>query len=440
MGGWYHRRVPRLLLAVLLFLAACTPRPPSVVLISIDTLRADHLGAYGYGPPTSPRLDSLARDGVLSEDVVAAAPSTLPSHASMLTSLSPQRHGASFAERRPLPGSVLTLAEVLAAAGYRTGAFHDGGQIVPELGLGQGFEVYRTIGKDRFAPVTAAGLEWLDSLSPREPFFLSLHTYETHLPYTPSAADLAVFEPEPYTGLLGRGVGHKEMRAIKNQGTPLSPVDGRHVVAAYDGEIRSMDRALGELLDALEARGLLASSLVVLTSDHGEEFGEHGVWAWHSHTLYEELLRVPLVMKLPAGASVPAGTRVSDLARGIDLAPTVLDAVGVPIPPAFEGRSLLPLARREPLAAAFALSLLDGGDPAHDFAVRRERWKLYGEQLFDLETDSGERINRFAERAEIAAALAAFWRQERARTPAETGAAIELEEELRRRLEALGYL
>lgn len=428
-------------LLVLLLLAACRPPPPSVVLISIDTLRADHLGAYGYGPPTSPRLDALAREGVLFETAVAAAPSTLPSHASIFTSLSPHRHGASFAARRPLAESVLTLAEVLKGAGYRTGAFHDGGQIVPELGLGQGFEVYRPIGQDRLAPVAAAGLAWLDGLKRQEPFFLFLHTYETHLPYTPAAADLALFEPEPYTGFLGKGVGHKEMRTVKNQGLPLSPADQTHVVASYDAEIHSMDRALGELLEALQARGRLTDTLVVVTSDHGEEFGEHGTWAWHSHTLYEELLRVPLVLRLPADtAGSVSDVRIPELARGIDLAPTVLDVLGLPIPEAFEGRSLLPLIRREPASAPFALSLLDGGDPEQDFAVRRERWKLYGERLFELEADPGERTDRAPERAEIAEVLRRYWTRERARGATATGSAIEIEGELRRRLEALGYL
>ncbi|MDX1999309.1 MAG: sulfatase [Thermoanaerobaculia bacterium] len=424
-----------------LVLGGCSPTHPSVVLISVDTLRADHLGAYGYGPPTSPRFDALAREGVLFETAVAAAPSTLPSHASIFTSLSPHRHGASFAARRPLADSVLTLAEVLKASGYRTGAFHDGGQIVPELGLGQGFEVYRTIGQDRLSPVAAAGLAWLDGLQRQEPFFLFLHTYETHLPYTPAAADLRVFQPDGYTGFLGTGVGHKEMRTVNNQGISLSPADQRHVVASYDAEIRAMDRALGELLDALRARGRLANTLVVVTSDHGEELGEHGSWAWHSHTLYEELLRVPLVVRLPAGTAERAeGVRLSELARGIDLAPTVLDVVGVPIPSSFEGRSLLPVIRREPSAAPFALSLLDGGDPEQDFAVRRERWKLYGERLFDLEDDRGETVDRSAEHAEITEVLRRYWTRERARGATATGSAIEIEGELRRRLEALGYL
>ncbi len=427
-------------LALLVATGCGTPprTPVAVVLISIDTLRADRLGAYGYERPTSPHLDALAADGVTFTRSIAAAPSTLPSHASILTGLRVAHHGASFSLRRALPPRVETLAERLRAAGWRTASFNDGGQIEAVWGLGQGFEVYRSLGDDRFAPVVAAGLGWLDRVraeTPRAPLFLFLHTYEVHHPYTPGAADLAALGAAPYHGWLGRGVKVRALQRINRDHLPLSIADLDFLRDTYDAEIHSMDRALGTLIAGLQRRGLYRDALIVFTSDHGEEFGEHGWFGWHSHTLYDELLRVPLVLKLPGGAA--AGRRVDAEVRGVDVAPTVLAAAGLGPGAAMDGRSVLPLLDRPPRHRRFAVAELDGGDGR---ALRGRRWKLYDDRLFDLRTDPGEQFDVAAEHPEIAAELRR--RLERAVAGTAHGAPVPevpLPPERARRLRALGY-
>lgn len=444
------RGLPRVavLALVAVVLLACGPSPgdrPDILLISIDTLRPDHLGCFGAEPSPTPALDDLCREALVFEQAIAQAPSTLPSHASMFTSLVPQHHGASFAAQRPLADGHVTLAEVLAEAGYRTAAFHDGGQIAGVWGLGQGFEVYEELGLDRFEAVIERGLAWLDGLGADEPFFLFLHTYEVHAPYTPTEADLAAIEEmrggEPYEGWLGGTVGIRELRRLNRDLDSTAPADRRHVRAAYDAEILSMDRALGELIAGLRARGLWDDTVVVFTSDHGEEMGEHGQIGRHSHTLYDELLRVPLVWK-PAGETVP-GRRVRPMVRSVDIAPTLLDTAGVTAPDAFTGRSLLPLVAGRDGAPPWAVAQLDAAGPTPPEALRGPRWKLFDTRLYDLQRDPGESRNVAGRHPEIVRELSAALERLTAADPDAPGAEadrIDLDAETRERLEALGYL
>ncbi len=411
------------------------PRPVPVVLISIDTLRMDHLGCYGYERPTSPRLDAtLCRDGVVFEQAIAHAPSTLPSHASMLTGLLPVHHGASFGRKRALPPEVVTLAERLAAHGYRTGSVNNGAQLNPSWGLAQGFELYRALSRDRMATITRHALAWLDEVlatGERERIFLFVHTYETHHPYTPSEEDLARFEASRYEGYLGRSVGYKELQRINRGNRPMSPRDLEFIVDAYDAEIRSMDRGLGALLAGLEERGLYRDALVIFTSDHGEEFDEHGWVGWHSHTLYDELLRVPLVVKLPGERA--AGRRVGHQVRLTDLVPTVLDVLGIEVPPGLDGTSLLPLVDGSPEGRRLAVSQRD-----ESVSIRSRDWKLWDDRLFHLAADPGERVDVSAVQPRVVEALRA--RRDEALRDAAEGADVELSKEEVERLKALGYL
>jgi arylsulfatase A-like enzyme len=435
---------PRALLAlVAVLLAACVPRAtaprrPDVVLVSVDTLRADRLGCYGNPRPVSPAIDRFRSGAVLFETALAHASSTLSSHASMLTSLPPTAHGASFALRRRLPDEAVTLAEVLRDAGYRTIALTASGQLAPVFGLGQGFEVYRArVEKHEagaFWPRVGAGLSYLAEPDPR-PLFLFLHTYETHHPYTPERALLDELDPG-YAGGLGHRVPVELLRQVNAGQVVLDAADRRRVERAYEAEIRSVDRAFGRLVEGLAAAGRLDDAVVVLTSDHGEEFGEHGSLGWHSHTLYEELLRVPLVVRLPRGEG--AGRTVSSPVRLIDLAPTLLDAAGVPAPPQFAGRSLLPLARGATPRELPAVASLDA-EHAASHAIRWQRWKLYDGRLFDLARDPGETTDRAtaeaARRAELERLLAAVLADRAAGGPA-----AELDEAAVQELRALGYL
>lgn len=443
--GAMSRSLPLVLSFACLLLSACDGKPPSadtIVLVSIDTLRPDRLGCYGATRPTSPRLDALCEDSVVFDQAVAAAPSTLPSHATMLSGLSPPRHGASMARRRGLPAAVETLAERLAAAGFRTASFNDGGQVDARWGLDQGFEVYRSFTSDRLAPVVEAGLAWLDGVraeDPAAPAFLFLHTYQVHHPYTPHERDLAAIGAAPYDGWLGSSVGYRELRRINRHRLLVAPADLAFIDDAYDAEIHAMDRALGRLIDGLAARGLDDRLALVVTSDHGEEMGEHGSWGWHSHTLYDELLRVPLIIRRPAARS--AGERVAYQARGVDLTPTLLALAGLPAATGLDGHDLLALADGgEPAVTRFAFAQLDGGESR---ALRTRRWKLYDGALYDLRTDPAERYDFAGSRPGVTAALSGRLerlRAESALAGPEGDAPVHLDAEAEARLRALGYL
>jgi arylsulfatase A-like enzyme len=205
------------------------------------------------------------------------------------------------------------------------------------FGLDQGFDSYQQPGSERFNGTVAKAVEWLGTKRTK-PFFLFLHTYEPHHPYTPPAEYLALFEDE-YTGPLPQDISVDLLREINKNEREIDDRDLEHIIATYDGEIRSMDDGFGYLIEFLREQGLYDDTMIVLTSDHGEEFGEHGKVGWHSHSLFDELLRVPLIVKLPAAAG--AGTEVAHQVRGIDVAPTILGVLGLEAPASFSGMSLL---------------------------------------------------------------------------------------------------
>jgi len=410
----------------------CSQPPPAVVLISVDTLRPDHLGCYGYSRETSPSIDSLRRDAVLFARASAHSPSTLPSHASLFSSLLPQQHGASAASAIPLPEEVLTLAEHLReAGGYRTAAFTGAGQMNSVFGLDQGFEIYREP-VPALAMAVEEALDWIDSLG-GEPFFVFLHTYEVHHPYEPSPDDLAGFAPR-YTGELPSTISVDLLREINAHEAEIGAEDLDYIVSAYDAEIVAMDRSIGQLIEAMRSRGLYENSLIVLTSDHGEEFSEHGTVGWHSHTLYEELLRVPLILKLPGGDL--AGTTVETSARLIDVAPTIVEAVGLASPPEFGGSALL---GDRPSRSSPVVARIDHGSLEVE-SLRVEHWKWFAGRLYDLRTDPNEQRDLAAAKPELAARLEARLQQLVAEGPSMTAVAVDPDEETLEQLRALGYL
>jgi arylsulfatase A-like enzyme len=431
--------------ALLPFTLSCAGGPrrpaPAIVLVSVDTLRPDHLGCYGYPRPTSPEIDRFREEAILFEEAVAHAPSTLSSHASFFSSLLPPHHGASVLNQSAIAPAVPLLAEVLRDAGFATASFNGGGQLHPAWGLDRGFDVYESfaesdgdrLGEDTLRERLTAARVWLESVRD-EPFFLFLHTYEVHHPYTPEPERLALME----NGYEGRLPGRISIRVLEkiNDGTKaLRPGDLEHIVATYDAEISSADAGFGELLDQLRELGRYDSSLLIFTSDHGEAFGERGRIGWHGDTLYDEQLRIPLVIRLPGGRL--AGTTVKGQVRGVDLAPTVLSLLGLPIPEEFSGADL-DLASRAVPEPAWALAGIDGSPNA--LAVRTPRWKWYEGRLYDLVADPGERTDVASQHPEVERDLAGTLADlVRSRAPAgETP--IEVDEDLRERLEALGYV
>jgi arylsulfatase A-like enzyme len=306
------------------------PRPPHIVFVMIDTLRPDHLGCYGYARNTSPNIDRIAEQGVVFENVFSVAPWTNPTIASLFTGLYPQ---AIFppaehrdAIRQALPGQLETLAERLKRKGYRTAALVDHPGISRRWNYDQGFDTWVSLfheGGFKVWGVTDAEFvnQEFDAIlegGGKVPVFIYLHVVYPHRPYIP---------PPPHDSLFGPGFKRVEER--EKQG----------VINRYDGEIRYTDDLVGMILGSLKKRGILERTIIVVTSDHGEGFWEHGL-SEHGNSLFNELLRVPLIIFLPGGRG-RAPKRVEEPASNIDLYPTILEMAGVTPPAGTDGKSLM---------------------------------------------------------------------------------------------------
>ncbi|HLK12684.1 MAG TPA: sulfatase [Candidatus Binatia bacterium] len=431
-------------------------RGPNLLLISIDTLRADRLGAYGYDLPTSPAFDRrLAAEGVTFTDVYSQSPKTTPSHMTMLTGLYPCVHGVELwwgtAPAHRLNPAVHTLAEVLREAGYATAAFTGGAHLDHTRGFDQGFQVYEDVGND-----TQLGhaLRWLKRHHRRR-FFLFFHTYRVHDPYVPPPALVQQFG-EGYRGPVLDAVNRlradasayeERSRLFWASVDPHDPAAVRFVSRLYDAGVRDMDDVIvNGLLDALERFGLARDTLVVFTSDHGEAFGEHG------HFLHDDVYRgtvhVPLVLRFPG--RLPAGRRVAARARIVDVTPTILDLLDLPPEPDVQGRSLVRLIDGGGVGLDAVSEHRVPGSDAGEVCLRRGALGYVvdgtGEALFDLAADPGETTNLATSRPEAMAALrteVAAWRAECARLGAILGprdAGVAPSAERVRQLRALGYV
>jgi arylsulfatase A-like enzyme len=468
----------------MLWSAACSEAPaadppgselPNIVLISIDTLRADRLGAWGYARGTSPELDAFAREAVRFSRAIGQAPTTAPAHMSIFTGLLPAVHRTSnINEGAPqaLDPAVTTFTELLRDAGYYTAGFHGGGNVDGSLGFARGFDFYSQdyvsynwMGAYRDPADLDAIRPWLRVARSRgRPLFLFLHHFVCHSPYVsaPDAfrdrflAGRAVEglpigagdeEKTRMVALLDRRTGGRsrllaQWRLFRDKhdrfwdGVDLSRKDHRgHVEALYDAQVAYSDWLFGRVRRVLTEEGAFDGSLIVVLSDHGEEFGEHGQIAWHSHTLYDELLRVVLLVKLPG--SRHAGRTEGAQVRGIDLAPTILAAAGVPPPAAFEGTSLLRLLDGGPPPPQAAVAAYDGG---HLSALRVPGWKLNDRRLFDLAADPGETRNVVASHPEKARELRERKQRLIASRPLPKPAPVAPDETTLEQLRALGYL
>lgn len=415
-------------------------RVKSVIVYLVDTLRKDHLGCYGYGKPVSPHVDAFAREATLFRNAVAQSSWTRPSVASMLTGLLPRTHGVN---RRPdaLSQDAVTLAEVLRGRGFRTAAFVTNANVHRSFGFGQGFEEYRLTphGRDTAENLNALTAGWLDQVG-EAPFFLFLHTIEPHTPYQPPPEFRQRFAPG-VPEELGRV---RVLKELNSGARPVTPALVRDLTALYDAEIAANDAAFGDLVDLLKARGLWGSTAVVFLSDHGEEFHDHGGWE-HGRTLHTEMLDVPLILRLPG---VGEGRAVDRLAQHIDLVPTLLDSLGLPVPDSVEGRSLLPaMAGAEEGSeedAAFSWLDVDGFRAG---AVSTPAWRLLDERapgvdrgLFDRRSDPGEVRDLAADRPVRAGYLRALLLAKEREGPRLEAGEGEVDEELRKQLRALGYV
>jgi arylsulfatase A-like enzyme len=399
-----------ILFAFVAIVLACgkPERRLNVMIIGVDTLRPDHLGCYGYDRDTSPNTDRLAEDGVLFENVISQSPWTLPSFATVFTSLYPTQHGAGSLKSL-MRTSFPPLAMILLKHGYSTGAVINAPALKREFGVNRGFESYdvNPPGVERSADqVTADALKWID-LNREGPFFIFVHYFDPHLSYSPPAPYDTLFNPA-YRGRLKNSFDINEFPQARvtnfESMKVLTPADWNHIRSLYDGEIAFTDMAVGHLIDGIEEMGLRRNTLIVFLSDHGEEFFEHEGFE-HGHTLYEELLRVPLVFSLPD--ALLQGVRINRQVRLLDVAPTILDLLNIDPGTHIEGVSLRPLLTGKGDVNASSVSLLPP-DVAYAEALLhgRERksvtaypWKLIydtvnrEEMLFNLEHDPGETDN-----------------------------------------------
>jgi len=427
------------LLAGVCVLGGCTTRAPEspplpprhVVVVTIDTLRADRLGCYGNTSVATPNIDRLARDGAMAIEATVPAPITRPSHVSIFTGLDPAQHGIRDNISRALAPDVPTLAEAFKAAGFDTGGFVSSIVLSAQSGLGRGFDEFSDrfdLGSDardeaRFLDIlerrgdVAVGeaIAWLERHAQARTF-MWVHLYDPHAPYEP---------PEPYAS--------------------------RYSSQPYDGEVAWTDELVGRLDAALTRLGLHDSTLMALTSDHGEALGEHGELV-HGFFLYQATLRVPLLLR---GPGIRAGTQIPVVARSVDLFPTLLELSGVAAPKsahALSGRSLAAIVRganaKLDEAPAFAESLTPrihyGWSDLR--SIRDGRWKYIrapAPELYDLARDPGEQHNLLrdepARARALQAALDRHLRDEDSLTAARAPSPSDVPTELVEKLSALGY-
>jgi arylsulfatase A-like enzyme len=403
------------------------PSRPNIILITIDTLRAGHLSCYGYPRQTSPTLDRLAQEGVRFASAYSHVELTKPSHETMLTGLYPPSHGV-LSNRDRLALDVVTVPQRLQQLGYHTVGMVSGAHMGPEFGTDRGiddFYVCPTVRRPA-GDTTRIALEWLNMLQ-QEPFFMWIHYFDPHAPYLP---------PQPYNLFYNTADApyRKPMADIplpanwgdwfEVEGWPPPIRDVAEMITQYDGAIAYTDANIARLLACLDELGLSERTLLVVTADHGEGFGEHGV-VFNHFGLHEEMLHVPLIMHAPGRLSAQ---EVTELVGHIDLGPTLLDLLGQQIPQEMPGVSLLPL-----MGGQRSLNRPGSiADQAHDLAIgiRTPEWRMILQQmddttwplynlqagtveLYDLRADPGEQQNLQA---------------------ASTGPALQAEQELSRHL------
>jgi len=452
----------------------------NVLIVILDCARADHLSCYGYARETTPFLDRVAQEGVRFPNMIATAPWTLPSHASLFTGLHSVTHGATD-ENRFLSARHKLLPEYLKAHGYRTAAFCTNPWVSPETGFGRGFDAFYTQrhhnrlaarallygrkASDRLLRRDDSGARrtnhalkrWL--ASGREPFFAFVHYNETHLRFHP---------PPPYDRMfLPRGVTAARVAAVNQDcnkyiagAVPMTPEDFAILTALYDGEFRYVDNRLREIADFLQARNEWDRTLYIVTGDHGENLGEHGMMS-HKFVLYDTLLRVPLLLRCPP--RVPQGFVVDELAQMTDILPTVLRVLGIPEDTGpVQGRPLIEDGRATPgpaftISEKFRPSLAGFHKRFPNFdtrsfdvrkkAIRTKREKFIwhsdeANEFYDLIEDPGEEdnlIERDAARADALRRQLFDWLAAAEKFESDAQAP-ELDDLMRQQLQGLGYM
>ena len=435
------------------------PQGPNLIVISIDCLRADHVGLYGYDKPTTPSIDEFAREAVVFDDAVSASSWTIPSHMSMFTGLPPMVHGVNDSPDNFWAGRAKTLAptipylvELLARDGYETAGVVSSVPMSPRYGFERGFAVYRVHAANA-AEVVDSALDVITYAGER-PFFLFVHFIDPHWPYLPMVEFRSY--AETFIQRFGRRPSDISELIRRQQGKALKalPTDADDVRTLYDAAVAYVDQELGRFFAELKKRKMYEDAFILLTGDHGEAFYDHETYG-HAKTLYQELTHVPLVVKWPGNAPT---RRVDTPVSHVDIFPTVLAASGLPLPTT-EGTDL----RSPPADRALVLdaSWEDGFRRETMLAVRRGPYKYIAylpfepfgelslqavlrEELYDLSSDPNESENMiehppvplapFRQRLKACMDVARVYRAQH------EGTSISIDDDVRRSLEALGYV
>ena len=440
--------------------AAGVPKVP-IILLSIDTLRADHLSCYGYGLETSPSIDRFSREAVLFGNAISPSPVTTPAHLSIFTATTPAVHGrtniANYQEGyEPLPAGIISAAEILKANGYITLGLHGGGNVDGLCGLKRGFDHYAYVPHESLNSGLAEAIRSYRTQA--SPFFIFLHHYACHDPYTKGPKDLRLhfvknkkdemaavideFESQHYSAQVRKRFWrHFVLR---------SPADRELVMALYDGGVLYSDSLFAGMLDVLKKEGLYEEALIIVLSDHGEEFFDHG-GKLHAR-LFIETLHVPLLIKFPHAKF--SGRQVLKDVRTFDLFPTVFEYLGIKAQPvSFQGISFLPLILNkgsyDPLVMSFSpwgnrLRFQGQGHVFADEPVNRYKVPFW---LFDRKNDPEEKVNLADSQPELLRRLESQSReimrdQEQLAVlfRGQSGSRVEIDEEVVEKLRALGYI
>ncbi len=409
----------------------------NVLLLVIDALRSDHLGASNYHRDTSPNIDKLAKNGVFFKNTITPVPRTSPAVASILTGLYPHSHGIRFLYTTKLNPNVSTLQEILKAHGYST----VGHAIeLQETGLEKGFDIFNPVSwriankikrsmkkilmlyrkQDPAEMLTDFGIRQIDRLREKK-FFLYLHYIGIHWPYNPPEPYAEMFEPDYKGGHTFNEAGTRIKRGDMIFNNNLPEEENRHAISHYDGAIRYVDFQVGRLIEHLKKKGLMEDTLIVLTSDHGEGFGEHNIYFEHGEYLYEENLKVPLVLihpKLPQKV-------IESQAQLTDIMPTVLELMDIPLIDEADGVSLVPLIKEGAEARKYSFAETErsyykqnkriyfNGIKGKWRMIRSNSWKLilipHPEQdiyeLYNIKSDPGETRNLIDKEPEVAKSM-----------------------------------
>ena len=465
---------------------------PNILFILVDTLRSDHVGAYGYPLSTTPTIDNLAATGMLFENAVTSSSWTRPAVATIFSGLYPSTHGLTN-YYSGFPADTLLMPEILQAKGYQTAVFSNNGHVSAIYGFGQGVDHINSTASNSyqffflgqltirvgnrlgFAPARVAVeigravehlllptvandgsgadlnryfFNWLAEEA-NEPFFAYLHYMEPHAPYRPSAPWDAMYDAEEIAGFPSMPPVDRDKYPPFDEATVLTPPQVSYMTRRYDAEVRYQDALIAEVLDRVDAKGLERNTLIIFTSDHGEEFGDHGHWG-HGKTLFRELTHVPLILNFQD--RLPAGVRMTGLVELVDILPTILGLVGITVPaPIFEGRDLAPslTTGSDPPTEQLAMSeLVQNGFSAVSLEdqeylfISLEKRGDQRELLFNLRDDPQCTVDIAPREPDIVASFRARLDQKRStlRGQAGQGETIRMGEETLEKLRALGYV